>query len=117
MPKGKGRAETGANTGNAGGNAGNAGGNAGGRRRRRYDGGVVNLVFNPTTDAVTSLFVTGSIEPCCLPPITPTPPTTPAPAPTPVATAFISCLVDNGFQIEGIEGLSETSVLVTLVRY
>jgi hypothetical protein len=109
MPKGKGRAETGANTGNTGGNTGR-------RRRRRCDGDVVNLVFNPTTDAVTSVFVAGSIQPCSLPPITPTPPTTPAPAPTPAATAFISCLIANGFEIEDIVALSATSVLVTLVR-
>ncbi|WP_169797586.1 hypothetical protein [Neobacillus fumarioli] len=87
------------------------------RRRRRCAGDTVNLRFNPTNDAVNSVFVAGSILPCSLPPITPSGPLpTPTPMPTPAATSFISCLVANGFNIIDIVALTPTDVLVTLVR-
>lgn|GEM_PF-6675027 len=84
--------------------------------RRRCAGDVVNLRFNPTNDAVHSVFVAGSILPCSIPPISPGPFPTPTPAPVAAATAFKSCLVANGFNIVDIVALTPTDVLVTLVR-
>src|SRR5579875_1229978 len=84
-------------------------------RRRRCAGDTVNLRFNPTNDAVNSVFVAGSILPCSLPPTTP-PGSPPTPIPTPAATSFISCLEANGFTIIEIVPLTPTDVLVTLVR-
>ncbi|NRD76723.1 hypothetical protein HPT25_04360 [Bacillus sp. BRMEA1] len=88
-----------------------------GRGRRRYCAGdVVQLRFNPTNDAVLSVFVAGSILPCSIPVISPGPLPTPTPVPVPAATQFMSCLIANGFSIQSIVALTPTDVLVTLVR-
>jgi len=115
MAKGKGKG-TNNGTETAGTETTGTTGTTGTRRRRGCAGDVVNLRFNPTNDAVLSVFVAGSILPCSLPPISPGPVPTPTPAPVPAATAFISCLVANGFNIVDIEVLTPTDVLVTLVR-
>ncbi|NRD80445.1 hypothetical protein HPT25_24285 [Bacillus sp. BRMEA1] len=86
------------------------------RRRRRCAGDVVNLRFNPTNDSVLSVFVAGSILPCNIPPISSGPLPTPTPVPVPAASGFMSCLLANGFTIQGMVELTPTDVLVTLVR-
>lgn len=86
------------------------------RRRRRYEGGIVNLRFNPTNDALLSVFVNGSIFPCIIPPISPGPLPTPTPAPVPDATTFIGCLLANGYEIRYMGVLTPTDVIATLVR-
>ncbi|MGX6442317.1 hypothetical protein ACWM35_03635 [Neobacillus sp. K501] len=86
------------------------------RRRRRHEGDIVNLRFNPTNDDLLSVFVGGSIFPCMIPPIFPGPFPTPTPSPVPDATAFMNCLLVNGFEIRYIEVLTPTDIFVTLVR-
>lgn len=86
------------------------------RGRRRNGEGLVNLRFNPTNDAILSLFVAGSIFPCVMPPVSPGPLPTPTPAPV-TATEFMHCLLANDFEIRYIEALTPTDVFVTLVRY
>lgn len=85
-------------------------------RRRRQGGGIVNLRFNPTNDALLSVFVSGSIFPCMIPPISPGPLPTPTPAPVAEATTFMSCLLANGYQITFMGVLTPTDVIATLVR-
>lgn len=87
------------------------------RSRRRNGEGLVNLRFNPTNDAILSVFVAGSIFPCVMPPVSPGPLPTPTPAPVPEATAFIGCLLANDYEIRYMEVLTPTDVFVTLARY
>jgi hypothetical protein len=120
LAKGKGKGANGYNRANGNNGAETAGiettGTAGTGRRRGCAGDVVHLRMNPTNDTVLSVFEAGSILPCSIPPITPGPLPTPTPPPVSAATAFISCLVANGFNIVDIVALTPTDVLFTLVR-